>query len=117
MVSTYLKLSNKIIDWGNKYLAIYKYTVALTYSDLGSNLLGNCHWGNYTFLLQINKKFENDYLTSYVILWHEFAHMMNVLINNQSGHGTGWMKCWFRKPLLTIPAYIIIFPNVIRRLI
>lgn len=111
------KLIFKLKDWEEEYLAGYRYGAGLVYSDLGSNLLGNCHWENNVFLLEINKRFENDYITSYVILWHEFAHMMNVLINKQSGHGTGWMKCWFRKPLLTIPAYIIIFPNVIRRLI
>lgn len=111
------KLSKALYEWEYRYLLNYNFKCSIVYSDLGSNLLGNCHWKNYTFLLQINKRFENDYLTSYVILWHEFAHMMNVLINNQSGHGAGWIKCWFRKPLMTIPAYLIIFPNVIRRLI
>lgn len=111
------KLVNHMIKWEWKYLSNYNYGAGLVYSELGSNLLGNCHWENNTFLLQINKRFENDYITSYVILWHEFAHMMNVLVNNQSGHGAGWLKCWFKKPLLTIPAYLIIFPNVIRRLI
>lgn len=116
-ISKYTKLLNTLEEWEEEYLSGYIYFREIVFSDLGSNLLGNCHREGRTYLLQINKRFENDYITSYVILWHEFAHMMNVLVNKQSGHGAGWLKCWFKKPLLTIPAYIIIFPNVIRRLI
>lgn len=111
------KLNELLFKWENEYLTGYKYTRGIVFSDLGSNLLGNCHREGRTYLLQINKRFENDYLTCKIILWHEFAHMMDWLYTNDGDHDEGWMKCWFKKPLLTIPAYLIIFPNVVRRLV
>ena len=111
------KLNELVLKWEDEYLTGYKYTRGIVFSDLGSNLLGNCHREGRTYLLQINKRFKNDYLTCKIILWHEFTHMMDWLYYHDGGHDEGWIRCWLKKPLLTIPAYIIIFPNVIRRLI
>ena len=114
----------KIIeDWCEEYLAGYqnKYEVfAVYYKDL-SNKFGMCTWwedkGKYKFEIQVNYIFEKDNFITKVVLWHEFAHLMDVVKNGNGEHDKGWVKEWVRKPLMTLPAYLLILPIVLYRFI
>lgn len=106
-----------LIDkWRDTYMAGYTVTCEyIGYAGLGDKL-GLCSWKDRKiFNIYVNKIFEKDKFTTKVILWHEFCHMMDVAVNGDGGHDWGWFKCWTMKNIYTIPAYIIIFPNVIRR--
>lgn len=119
-------MRNLVEEWENKYLSKYfdKYDIANTYYTENlkySDRLGETSWSiyneGYSFVIKVNDIFIDDDLTTKVILWHEFAHVMDVVKNGNGGHDKGWIKEWFRKPLWTIPAYILIAPIVIWRFI
>lgn len=118
------KMYAKIAKWIYEYLAGYtcKFIVCYVgYSNM-SNYFGMCTWdystnNTYKFYIYINDIFRHDDFITEVILWHEFAHLMDVVKNGDGEHDKGWIKEWMRKPLMTLPAYIAILPIVLYRFI
>lgn len=107
-------LSVWIAEWKEEYCP--GALISIRYGDLGDLL------GRTTYLragqirrseIVINDIFRDSTFTSYVVTWHEFAHAANWFDTGTGGHGAEWMRRWFRKPLLTLPAYLIIAGNVI----
>lgn len=121
------KMYAKLIKWTNEYLAGYtgKFRIIDVGYDNLNNLMGKCIWqttwhfknNRYEFEIYVNEVFEKDDFATEVILWHEFAHLMDVVKNGNGEHDKGWIKEWLRKPLMTLPAYIAILPIVLYRFI
>ena len=111
-------LQSYIDTWKERYCPGVEISIA--YGRLSGDLLGNTHYvkcgQKYNSAIIVNVAFENDPFTSYVIAWHEFAHAWAKYETSTGGHGKEWIVRWMWRPLMTIPAYIVILPNVIRRM-
>lgn len=112
-------------DWHAEYLAGYTYRIPYIgfVTELRkSDRLGEVQWyyninGVKEFHIRINMKFFACRFTSKCILWHEYAHIMNVMINKSNGgHGAGFWKCYFKKPQYVIPIYTFLLPVIIWRM-
>lgn len=113
-----MTLDSWISGWKEKYCPGVEISIA--YGALRGNYLGMTHYvrsgQQWNSAITVNVIFEEDTFTSYVIAWHEFCHAWSRYENAEDDHGVKWASRWIRKPLLTIPAYLIILPNVIRRM-
>lgn len=94
--------------------------ISIRYGDLGdqfgrthSEIHGQVKMSEIT----INNIFRTSPLTSKIVAWHEFAHAWDFYDTAYMGHDNSWMARWFRKPLMTIPGYLLVLANAIYRFV
>ena len=113
------KILQKWIDgWKSEYCPGANITIR--YGDLGdqfgrthSEIHGQVKMSEIT----INNIFQTSPLTSKIVAWHEFAHAWDFYDTAYMGHDNSWMARWFRKPLMTIPGYLLVLANAIYRFV
>ena len=113
------KILQKWIDgWKSEYCP--GANIAIRYGDLGDQFgltHSEIHGRVKTSEITINNIFQTSPLTSKIVAWHEFAHAWDFYDTAYMGHDNSWMARWFRKPLMTIPGYLLVLANAIYRFV
>lgn len=111
-------LQSWIDAWKSEYCPGANITIR--YGDLGDRFgltHSEMHGQVKMSEIAINNIFQTSPLTSKIVAWHEFAHAWDFYDTAYMGHDNSWMARWFRKPLMTIPGYLLILANAIFRFV
>ena len=111
-------LSLWISEWKSEYCPGANITIR--YGDLGDQFgktYSVTHGQVKTSEITVNDIFRTSPLTSKIVAWHEFAHAWDYYDTAYMGHDNSWMTRWFRKPMMTIPGYFLVFANAIYRFV
>ena len=107
-----------ISEWQSEYCPAANITIR--YDDLGDQFgrtHSEIHGQVKTSEIIVNNIFQTSPLTSKIVAWHEFAHAWDFYDTAYMGHDNSWMARWFRKPLMTIPGYLLVLTNAIYRFV
>ena len=75
------------------------------YDKLGGSL-GLCtRYTNNSFKIQLSERIENSYIASKSVLWHEYCHAWDYMVNGHMGHSMSFLKLWFSKPIYVLQMF------------
>lgn len=103
-------LEEYIKEWGREY-DVDPSRITVQYNTIDDKYMGLTTFSHSGALciakIDINKVFEDRALAAKCVLWHEFCHAeLWVKEGKSDGHGDGWMKRHWRKPVLALLDYV-----------